>query len=131
MILLQSILHPYKMSHKPNVIAQSATVYIKLRSVLFCKFESKLKVIKQVLLFASFNILQVGLKFLHDCNIIHNNMFIGSVLVTKSGVWRIGGFEYVISSYNDPMPTRYISSNIKYLPPEFSGSKIRNNLNIW
>ncbi|RWS24757.1 N-terminal kinase-like protein [Leptotrombidium deliense] len=61
----------------------------------------------------------VGLGFLiNECNLRHNNIFMGSIFVNKAGVWKIGGLEYVTSATDDVYPYKYISALEVYSPPE-------------
>lgn len=59
-----------------------------------------------------------GLQFMNnDCQLNHNNININSVFVNTSGVWKIGGLEYICSVDEKP-PARHDSLDEKYTPPE-------------
>lgn len=63
-----------------------------------------------------------GLQFMNsDCQLNHNNINIHSIFVNKSGVWKIGGLEYVCP-HDELPPARQgsIDPDIsdKYTPPE-------------
>lgn len=78
----------------------------------------------------SWGIYQVskGLGFLiNDCNLKHNNIFIGSIFVTSTGDWKIGGFDYVTSATDNSYPSKNLSSLDKYIPPEVSSSRLSNH----
>ncbi|XP_015794530.1 N-terminal kinase-like protein [Tetranychus urticae] len=77
----------------------------------------------------------IGLGFLiNDCNFNHNNLHLGSVLVNSSGVWKIGGLEYVTSNNQEnqvPSITKHHHSLDKYNPPELSDSSSKSSSNKW
>lgn len=59
-----------------------------------------------------------GLQFINnDCQLNHNNINIYSIFVNLSGVWKIGGLEYVCPQADTP-PTRQENLSEKYIPPE-------------
>lgn len=68
----------------------------------------------------AFGLLNVakGLKFINtDCQLNHNNINIHSIFVNTSGVWKIGGLEYVCPLDDSP-PPRTDELAEKYTPPE-------------
>lgn len=68
----------------------------------------------------SYGILNVaeGLHFINNaCKLNHNNINIHSIFVNTSGVWKIGGLEYVCPVDELP-PPRYDELSDKYTPPE-------------
>ncbi|KAI1295404.1 putative inactive serine/threonine-protein kinase scy1 [Halotydeus destructor] len=66
-----------------------------------------------------------GLSFLvNDCNLNHNNIFMGSIYVNDSANWKIGGLDYV-TSVGGPIPPKYVPNLDKYLPPD-TGSRGTN-----
>ncbi|RWS10279.1 N-terminal kinase-like protein [Dinothrombium tinctorium] len=68
----------------------------------------------------------VGLGFLiNECNLRHNNIFMGSIFVNKAGCWKIGGLEYVTSATEDAYPYKHISALEIYSPPERSDLSTR------
>lgn len=59
-----------------------------------------------------------GLNFINsDCQLNHNNINIHSIFVNTSGVWKIGGLEYVCPLDESP-PLRTDELADKYTPPE-------------
>lgn len=59
-----------------------------------------------------------GVQFMNnDCQLNHNNINIRSIFVTASGVWKIGGLEYVCPLEELP-PSRTDELAEKYTPPE-------------
>lgn len=59
-----------------------------------------------------------GLNFMNnDCQLNHNNINIYSIFVNTSGVWKIGGLEYVCSVDETPPPLLE-GLDEKYTPPE-------------
>lgn len=59
-----------------------------------------------------------GLSFINnDCQLNHNNINIYSIFVNTSGVWKIGGLEY-ICGFNDLPATLHEGLDEKYTPPE-------------
>lgn len=59
-----------------------------------------------------------GLHFMNnDCQLNHNNINIHSIFVNTSGVWKIGGLEYICPLDEIP-PTRHDNLDEKYTPPE-------------
>lgn len=59
-----------------------------------------------------------GLHFMNnDCQLNHNNINIHTVFVNSSGVWKIGGLEYICSVDERP-PPRCDELDEKYTPPE-------------
>ena len=64
---------------------------------------------------------QRGLAFLiNDCNLIHNNVCIGSVYVDKAGEWKIGGLDYMYPATGPDCipPVKILPTLEKYDPPE-------------
>ena len=64
---------------------------------------------------------QRGLAFLiNDCNLIHNNVCIGSVYVDKAGEWKIGGLDYMYPATGPDCipPVKILPALEKYDPPE-------------
>ena len=64
---------------------------------------------------------QRGLTFLiNDCNLIHNNVCIASVLVDKSGEWKLGGLDYMYPATGPDCipPVKILPALEKYDPPE-------------
>ncbi|KAK2159454.1 hypothetical protein NP493_1717g00010 [Ridgeia piscesae] len=77
----------------------------------------------QVHLAISWGLHQVarGLTFLiNDCNLIHNNVCIASVLVDKSGEWKLGGLDYMYPATGPDCipPVKILPALEKYDPPE-------------
>jgi SCY1-like protein 1 len=69
-----------------------------------------------------------GLGFLiNDCNLKHNNIFVGSIFVTSTGNWKIAGFEYVTPVTDTSYPNKNISNLDKYIPPEVSTGRLGIN----
>ncbi|KAI9197249.1 armadillo-type protein [Polychytrium aggregatum] len=65
-----------------------------------------------------------AIKFLNtDCSIIHANVRIDSIFVTKAGEWKLGGLELLCSLKEErPFVVDYGNSlpdSSKYIPPEF------------
>ena len=59
-----------------------------------------------------------GLSFMNnECQINHNNINIYSIFVNFSGVWKIGGLEY-ICGFEDTPPPLHEGLDEKYTPPE-------------
>lgn len=59
-----------------------------------------------------------GLQFMNnDCQLNHNNINIHSIFVNSSGVWKIGGLEYICPVDEKP-PERHDELSEKYTPPE-------------
>ena len=58
------------------------------------------------------------------CNMIHNNVNWNSIFVTKSGEWKLGGFEFLMKKDTEIFPSKLPSLQI-YDPPE----KSRGGLN--
>lgn len=59
-----------------------------------------------------------GLHFMNnDCQLNHNNININSIFVNTSGVWKIGGLEYICPLDETP-PSRHDNLDEKYTPPE-------------
>lgn len=59
-----------------------------------------------------------GLHFMNnDCQLNHNNINIHSIFVNTSGVWKIGGLEYICPLDETP-PARHDNLDEKYTPPE-------------
>ncbi|RKO89272.1 armadillo-type protein, partial [Blyttiomyces helicus] len=76
-----------------------------------------------------------AIKFLNgDCSMIHGNLRKSSIYTTKSGEWRLAGFE-LLSSIKEDNPTIVtyggaFPNSSKYTPPEVakgSWSAVRNN----
>lgn len=59
-----------------------------------------------------------GLHFMNnDCQLNHNNINIHSIFVNQSGVWKIGGLDYICSVDESP-PQLQCDLADKYTPPE-------------
>ncbi|XP_075242788.1 N-terminal kinase-like protein [Convolutriloba macropyga] len=58
------------------------------------------------------------------CNMIHNNVNWNSVFVTRSGEWKLGGFEFLMKKDSEIFPSKLPSLQV-YDPPE----KSRGGLN--
>ncbi len=75
---------------------------------------------------------QKGLGFLiNDCNLSHNNICMPSIYVNSGGVWRIADLEYVCSNSEDSIPTKALTSQQKYTPPERSDQSRRPTGHKW
>jgi len=71
-------------------------------------------------LLPQYGLLQVAkfLQFLNnDCQLNHNNINIHSIFINESGIWKVGGFEY-ICPIDDSPPPRFDKLPEKYTPPE-------------
>lgn len=58
-----------------------------------------------------------GLDFMNNGQLNHNNINIHSIFVNSSGVWKIGGLDYVCSIEEKP-PRLHEGLDEKYTPPE-------------
>jgi len=58
-----------------------------------------------------------GLDFMNNGQLNHNNINIYSIFVNSSGVWKIGGLDYVCSTDDKPPPL-HKGLDEKYNPPE-------------
>ncbi|XP_078516995.1 N-terminal kinase-like protein isoform X2 [Lissotriton helveticus] len=56
----------------------------------------------------------------NDCNLIHNNVCVGSVYVDRAGEWKLGGLDYMFlaSEGEESAPSKGIIELEKYDPPE-------------
>ncbi|KAL4224685.1 SCY1-like protein 2 [Mactra antiquata] len=86
-----------------------------------------------------YGILQVteGVKFLHnDVKLLHNNIWPGSIIVNKSGAWKLAGFEFCVPNQNpadqtpffpykswDPDVPPCVQQHLDYLAPEYTISE--------
>lgn len=68
-----------------------------------------------------------GLHFMNnDCQLNHNNINIHSIFVNTSGVWKIGGLDYICPVDVTP-PPRHDNLDEKYTPPErLDPTKVRH-----
>ena len=55
-------------------------------------------------------------------DLIHNNVCLSSVFITRAGEWKLFGLEYMFSSEDSP-PTKVSHGLDKYDPPEKSSRK--------
>lgn len=63
----------------------------------------------------------------NDCNLIHNNVCVGSVFVDRAGEWKLGGLDYMFlaTEGEESAPSKGIVELEKYDPPEkIDNSKI-------
>lgn len=59
-----------------------------------------------------------GLDFLNSgCQLNHNNINIHTIFVNSSGLWKIGGLDYICPLGDEP-PARLDELSEKYIPPE-------------
>ncbi|KAJ1106536.1 hypothetical protein NDU88_003937 [Pleurodeles waltl] len=56
----------------------------------------------------------------NDCNLIHNNVCVGSVFVDRAGEWKLGGLDYMFLATEgaETPPSKGILELEKYDPPE-------------
>lgn len=68
-----------------------------------------------------------GIQFLNDdCHLNHNNINIHSIFVNTSGLWKIGGLEYICPHEETPHQ-RHDEMSDKYTPPErLDPTKVRH-----
>uniref|UniRef100_T1J9K5 N-terminal kinase-like protein n=1 Tax=Strigamia maritima TaxID=126957 RepID=T1J9K5_STRMM len=63
----------------------------------------------------------------NDCNLVHNNVCIWSILKNQAGEWKLGGLEYVCLS-SEAGPIKILSQLEKYNPPEKSDSNNKRKI---